>query len=60
MLGCYNIFFIIDNVVMQLIDLKVLATALGKGDKSLIYLYKEHNVSIQILLLKVVLLYACT
>ena len=45
---------------MQLIALKVLATALGKGDKSLIYLYKEHNISIQILLLKVVLLYACT
>ncbi|XP_065907919.1 uncharacterized protein [Dysidea avara] len=32
-----------DDVVMQLIALKVLATALGKGDKSLIYLYKEHN-----------------
>ena len=45
---------------MQLIALKVLATALGKGDKSLIYFYKEHNVSVQILLLKVVLLYACT
>jgi len=35
----------VDDVVMQLIGLKVLATALGKGDKSKVYFYKEHPVS---------------
>lgn len=34
-----------DDVMMQVTALKVLATVLGKGDKSLIYFYKEHNVS---------------
>ena len=34
-----------DDVVMQVTALKVLATALGKGDKSLVYFYEEHHVS---------------
>jgi len=37
--------FYVDDVMMQVTALKVLATALGKGDKSLIYFYKEHHVS---------------
>jgi len=34
-----------DDVVMQVTALKVLATALGKGEKSLVYFYEEHHVS---------------
>ena len=33
--------------MMQLIALKVFLTALGKGDKSLVYFHKEHHVSIK-------------